>query len=114
MLCPVHQLWDKFFKNLEIGEAPWADISPCKLRSVMRECLQRLRVPEALRYGTHDFRRGHAKDLYDSGVSLDHIRLVGHWARVGSMKPYLDIAGLEQDVVLEVALQSDEDEEWID
>ena len=38
----------------------------------------------------------------------------GHWARVGSMKPCLDIAGLEQDVVLEVALQSDEDEEWID
>jgi len=113
-LCPVHQLWFKLFEPLDIGTAPWARFTANRVRDSIRSCLGSLRVPNASLYGTHDFRRGHACDLQEAGVPIDQIRVVGHWARVQSMKPYLEIPGLEQSLVLEVAIQSDDEEEWID
>ena len=82
-------------------------------------------------YRTHDLRRGHAKvarfaliacanvggtcvvqDLQKSRAPLAKIRAMGQWSANG-MVPYLDECELEQDMALEVAIQS-EDEEWID
>ena len=89
-------------------------------------------VPEHSLYGTHDFRRGHAKvlghilvcdvaassdcvpfqDLQQSGAPLAKICQAGPW-RSGAMFRYLDECDLEDTVALEAAIH-EEDEEWID
>ena len=79
-MCPVHVLWHGFFAHLAYGEQPWAEISASEARLHLRQTLLKLRVrqclcllgfllrlclhmqfPNAMLYGTHDFRRGHAK-----------------------------------------------------
>ena len=107
-------MWEQFFANIKIGSAPWAGVSADKVRDAIRTRLAVLSVPEASRYGTHDFRRGHARDLQEAGVPPENIRLCGGWCHVGSLKPYLELKGLEQSIVLEAAILSDDDEEWVD
>ena len=78
-ICPVHVLWEKFFKELRPGCAPWGNITSNQARSRLRDSLHELQVwgqclnracvaayvayqvPNAMSYGTHDFRRGHTK-----------------------------------------------------
>jgi hypothetical protein len=60
-LCPIHGMWHRFFAHLRPGEQPWANLTPCAVRAQLRQTLSKLKVPEAHLYGTHDFRRGHAK-----------------------------------------------------
>ena len=59
--CAVHMLWDQYFALLDDGAKPWAQITAGKARERLRRILERLRVPDACKYGTHDFRRGHAE-----------------------------------------------------
>ena len=61
--CAVHMLWDQHFAKLEDGTKPWAPITANKARERLRRILCRLQVPNAQKYGTHDFRRGHAEAL---------------------------------------------------
>ena len=49
--CAVHFLWDKFFDDLPIGAAPWADIPAGLARERLRRVLRRLGVPNAEEYG---------------------------------------------------------------
>ena len=59
-ICPIHVLWDTFLGGL-VGQKPWASSRPATVRSQLRSTLAKLGVPMAGHYGTHDFRRGHAK-----------------------------------------------------
>ena len=59
--CAVHMLWDKFFAELDDDAAPWEDISASYARTRVRAVLEHLGVPNAMSYGTHSFRRGHAE-----------------------------------------------------
>lgn len=59
-LCPIHVLWDKFLTFVG-GQSPWQALAPSCVRHHLRSTLEKLRVPDAGRYGTHDLRRGHAK-----------------------------------------------------
>ena len=43
-ICPVHVLWEKFFKRLEPGCAPWAHISATLARTRLRDSLHALQV----------------------------------------------------------------------
>ena len=83
-------------------------------------------VPNAMSYGTHDFRRGHAKahlsrvvhylrclllhshwqDLQDSGAPLAVILAAGEW-KGRAVVAYMDISELERDVALEASMLSD-------
>ena len=111
-LCPVHVLWHGFFAKLELGAKPWAHFSAGYANKSLRGALRELKVPHAEIYGTHDIRRGHAKDLQMSGATLSEILAAGQWRSPAFMR-YLDERELEKDVVLEAAVLSD-DEEWID
>ena len=114
-LCPVHTLWHEFFAEFAVGTKPWGDLSAAAVRKHLRDTLKKLRVPEPESYGTHDFRRGHAKDLQQSGVELVQILAARDWRSPRPMKSaYLDMGCLEKDVVLETALQSDDsDVDWL-
>ena len=124
-ICPIHILWDKFFKQLSPGCAPWkSHISAPQARSRLRDSLRALQVvsmlsqrscclrqricqvPNAAMYGTHDFRRGHAKDLQDSGAPLAVILAAGEW-KGRAVVSYMDLSELERDVALEASMLSD-------
>ena len=71
-------------------------------------------VTHASQYGSHDFRRGHAKDLQKAKHPLATICAMGQWKQgAGSVTAYLDQCELEQDVALQATTMS-EDEEWVD
>ena len=61
-------------------------------------------------YGTHDFRRGHAKDLQESGAPLAVIFAAGEW-QGRSVVSYLDFSELARDVALEAYMLSDDEDE---
>lgn len=52
-------------------------------------------VPKAEWYGTHSFRRGHARDLSECGTPLALILRAGQW-RSAAFAKYLDEAELEK------------------
>ena len=130
-MCAVHGLWDTFLEDLPDGHQPWHSIGPSQARRRLRDLLQRYLVPDAQKYGTQDFRRGHAEDMRKSGCSLAEILKAGQWRSAAFMK-YMDEAGIDkaglfskqvpallphacvfaQDMAFELAMQSEE--EWID
>ena len=59
--CAVHTLWEKFIAPLPDGAHPWQSITAEKARGRLRQVLGRLGVPDAGKFGTQDFRRGHAE-----------------------------------------------------
>ena len=98
--CPVHVLGN-FFEGLPIGDHPFAGISAGKALRKLREalgCISATRK-DCLLYRCHDLRRGHAKDLVESGASLIEILGAGQWRSPAFLK-YLDLRTLERDAVL--------------
>ena len=107
MTCAIHMLWEQFFEKLDDGEKPWAHIAAGTARSRLRQILCRLDIKEAGKYGTQDFRRGHAEaplcfralyidlipcrlqDMRTSGCTLAEILLAGQWKSIAFLK-YLD------------------------
>ena len=110
-ICPVHVLWHGFLRPLPFGSKPWAEHTSSSANAALRVALSKLAVPRADLYRCHDLRRGHARDLFDSGTPLEDILRHGEW-RGKSVRKYLDECDLEQQVVLEAAMES-EDEQWI-
>ena len=124
-MCAVHGLWDEFWADRAEGEQPWQNISPNDARRRLRGILGMLGVPNAHRYGTQDFRRGHAEDMRKSGCTLAEILRAGQWKSAAFMS-YLDEAAMDkvscstpsrimvlhcfafaQEMAFEVAVQSD-------
>jgi hypothetical protein len=94
-MCAVHGLWDTFFKDLPDGHQPWKNISPAQARRRLRELLQRFQVANALKFGTQDFRRGHAEDMRKMGCTLAEILRAGQW-RSAAFMTYMDEAGIDK------------------
>ena len=107
--CAVHSLWDRFVAPMADGEALFSNIAPNFARSRLRQLLAALGVANAGKYATHDFRRGHAQDLLESGVTLAQILVAGQW-RSASFLKYLKEAELERDVAFAVSIESDDDD----
>jgi len=61
--CAVHTLWDRFFGRLPDGHQPWLQVTPGHARERLRALLGKLGVAQPQKYGTQDFRRGHAEVL---------------------------------------------------
>ena len=64
--CPVHVL-GKWVTKFGVGQRIFPTATASGALRVVREMLGELRTPRANEYRTHDFRRGHAKDLQESG-----------------------------------------------
>jgi hypothetical protein len=74
-----------------------------------RRLLAALGFADACKYSTHDFRRGHAQDLLESGATLAEILLAGQW-RSSSFLKYLREAELEREVAFLVSIESDDED----
>jgi len=68
LMCPVHTLWHGFFAKLGDGAQPWGDLTAAAARKDLRSSLAALRMSSPNEFGTHDFRRGHAKASAAPGV----------------------------------------------
>ena len=65
--CPVHVL-GPLLEQKKAGERLFPGVSAGDALCGLRAMLEALKVPRAGEYRTHDFRRGHAKDLQLSGM----------------------------------------------
>jgi len=98
-------------RSLPPGTAVFNNISAwCAIRD-LRGLLQELGVPNAKKYRTHDFRRGHTQDLAEGGSHLSEIYLAGQWSAV---KSYLDLAKVEELAVHDTHNISSSDDEEAD
>ena len=97
--CPLHVLGPAL-DDASVGAPLFAGITPSKALKALRVMLAAVGVKDACTYGTHDLRRGHAKDLQLSGsvryltwcinfVSLcgTEVHLLGRSWRLGSGDP---------------------------
>ena len=89
---------------------PFGRITAASALGVLRDMLKQLEVDKAMLYRTHDFRRGHARDMQAWGRTLAEILQAGEWSSPAFMK-YLDMMALERDAVMEAHLNESEDED---
>ena len=108
----VHAFWARFLVKLPEGARPWSLVAAGQARSRLHRILRVPRVPDAAKYGTHDFRRGHADDMRRSGSTLAEILAAGQWKSSAFMN-YINEAELQQEVAIAVAIEADV-EDWID
>ena len=69
--CPMHAL-RPLFDNWAAGDQPFAGITAATALGTLRAILVTLQVQGAELYRCHDLRRGHAKDLQQSGWVSSH------------------------------------------
>ena len=110
LTCPIHSLWP-YFEDMQIGHKPFAKITPASALARLRCFLRELDVADAHKYRTHDWRRGHAKDMQMNGSTLYQILMAGEW-RSPSFMSYMDLMELEMGATMEahMAESSSEDE----
>ena len=97
-------------RSLPGGTAPFAQFGAARALGDLRQVLQTLEVENALAYGTHAMRRGHAQDLLQSGAGLVQILRAGEW-RSAAFKEYLHAEQLEAGAVMEAHYAGSGDEQ---
>ena len=106
--CPVHVL-GKYLAAQGPGCRPFDAFDQRSVLQGLRTRLQILGVPEAPKYRTHDFRRGHARDMQIGGATLKQILEAGDW-RSPAFMAYMDRIELECGAVAEARLHDCLDE----
>ena len=109
LTCPVHVLWP-FVENLPEGSQPFSLLSMSAVLANLRRRLAMAGVENAALFRTHDFRRGHARDLLNSGGKLFEILEAGEWRSPAFLK-YINTCELERDVVLQAHLDDSSEDE---
>ena len=108
--CPVHIAGPYLDRHGE-GQGLFAGVTAASALKVLRQLLAVLKVEGAGEYRTHDFRRGHAKDLQQSGAPLWKILEAGQWRSPAFLK-YLDMNSLDTELVAQAHCdESDEEPE---
>ena len=107
--CPIHVL-AAFFATFLSDAKPFGSISAAGALAGLREILTDMGIKDAGIFRTHDFRRGHARDLQSNGSTLRDILLAGDWRSPAFMQ-YLDAGQLEDDAILEAHEAESSEEE---
>ena len=108
-ICPVHVL-GKWLIEHQSGAQLFSSISPSMATNVLRQCLSEMGIDRASEFRLHDFRRGHAQDLLESGATLAEILRAGQW-RSPAFMTYLDQKFLETEAVVSAHVENSSDEE---
>ena len=69
LTCPVHVI-GAFVKGHTAGSRPFGVLRIDSVLKSKRDMLTALKIPDADKYRTHDFRRGHAEDMRRNGATL--------------------------------------------
>ena len=107
--CPVRTM-DALIDAMPVGHAPFHRVNADDVRVLLRCRLKQLHVACPSQYNTHDFRRGHARDLVNSRQStLKDILMMGQWKSAALLK-YLDEPSVEASAIVEAHIaESDSD-----
>ena len=108
-LCPLHVI-APWLLSLGPHCQPFVRISPAKARSELRRRLAALGVESPELHCLHDFRRGQAQDLIDSGASLAQILRAGEWSSPAFLV-YLDLNKLDRDAATAAVIVEESDNE---
>ena len=107
--CPVHVL-GRLVDGLPTGKCIFGNISSEDVRTTLRARVKQLRQPGPHEFNTHDFRRGHARDLANSKAStVKSIMQMGEWTSSAMIK-YLNVNELEAQAVIEAHIAESESE----
>ena len=107
-LCAVHVVI-RWWAAQADGARPFAGVSAAWARCELRQRLKLLGVGGADNFCLHDFRRGHAQDLVESGADLQRILRAGEWVSPAFLK-YLDTVKCEKAAVVQAHLDEFEGE----
>ena len=107
--CPVHMCLKYLADPVFMNQSPFKHLSPNVVTTELRRRLHKLSVCHADDYRSHDFRRGHARDLQRNGARLAEILQAGEWSSPAFLK-YLDLNELESSVVVEAHVNESEEE----
>jgi len=108
-ICPVH-VFGAWAATHDSGAALFAGLTLHVVVKTLRSWLRDGNIienPGECR--PHDFRRGHVRDMQESGASLQEILLAGGWRGPGFMK-YMHLGDLERVAVIQ-AHQNDSSED---
>ena len=100
---PVHVL-GAYLAGVVPGCQPFGVWDKRSLLQKLRQRLHMIGVPEAAKFRTHDFRRGHARDMQVGGKNLYQILKAGDW-KSPAFLAYMDKSELEHGAVAESHLQ---------
>ena len=109
LTCPVHVL-GLYFVACGAGSQPFAFFHARSALGILRSWLKVMGVKDASFYRTHDFRRGHARDMLRAGARLHEILRAGEWRSAAFLK-YLDKVELECEATLLDHVNESSDEE---
>jgi len=102
----VHQI-SALLRNERVGERLFFHLKQQEVNLQLRRRLCKLKLKEACEYRTHDFRRGHARDLQSAKTPLAELLDAGQW-KSAAFKHYIDMKSLERDAfVYENVIASD-------
>ena len=108
LTCPVHavgQIISSMPSNLKVFEG----LSAQAVRYTLRDRVRKLGLCDSQNYNTHDFRRGHARDLANSkGSTIKQILEMGQWKSSAILK-YVDQDELETQAVVEAHICESDD-----
>lgn len=108
-LCAVHVV-GRWWAAQADGAGPFAGVSAAWARCELRRRLKLLGVGGADNFCLHDFRRGHAQDLVESGADLQRILRAGEWVSPVFLK-YLDTVKCEKAAAVHAHLDKSEGED---
>ena len=110
-LCAVHVV-GRWWAAQAGGARPFAGVSAAWAGCELRRRLKLLDVGGADNFCLHDFRRGHAQDLVESGADLQRILRAGKWVSPAFLK-YLDTVKCEKTAVVRARLDESDGEDDI-
>ena len=82
--CPVHGL-GKFIKKMDVGHTPLQGLNLKRFNEELRTRLVHNKIAKGRLFSSHDFRRGHSKDLTDKGSNIGQILAAGQWSSTAFM-----------------------------
>ena len=98
--CPVHVL-KPLFNTDSFGVRPFMHLRQGLVNHEIKRRMRKSEVAGAMNFSSHDFRRGHARDLQESNAPLCDILKAGQW-RSPAFKTYMDQNKLDTDAFLKV------------
>ena len=108
-MCPVHVL-GKWLASQELGPKPFAHFSADYARLELKRRVAAIGTSDAIHYNLHDFRRGHAQDLVESGCGLQQILGAGEWMSPAFMR-YLDTVKIDKEAAVQAHIEESDSEE---
>ena len=108
-ICPIHDFWRIAKDSAEWGSPLFPVLARKNINRVLRGTLTSMKVPDALSYSTHAFRRGASMELKRCGDTLSQVLKTVGW-NSASFRAYLSFVE-DEEVNIRLILMNHQGEE---